>query len=199
MLHMVSFEQYNGKIYDKRRVYNNQFIHGKKKKPATDVHPKTQNLTINHNYITFSSVFLNYWLTAADVTEDLEKRRSASLNFLFRLSALLFVVLENRLMVGWGLIGGWCETWNEWKHMIKMSQIKLLIVKCYKVELQYLETLISRISSIFQSELDVQTTVSLCILTSIIYIYTCISNPLISLQLFSSNSIKYEIMNFDCI
>lgn len=80
-----------------------------------------------------------------------------------------------------------------------MSQIKLLIVKCYKVELQYLETLISRISSIFQSELDVQTTVSLCILTSIIYIYTCISNPLISLQLFSSNSIKYEIMNFDCI
>lgn len=170
-----------------------------KKKPATDVHPKTQNLTINHNYITFSSVCLNYWLTAADVTEDLEKRRSASLNFLFRLSALLFVVLENRLMVWWGLIGGWCETWNEWKHMIKMSQIKLLIVKCYKVELQYLETLISRISSIFQSELDVQTTVSLCILTSIIYIYTCISNPLISLQLFSSNSIKYEIMNFDCI
>lgn len=36
---------------------------------------------------------------AADVTEDLEKRRSASLNFLFRLSALLFVVLENRFVL----------------------------------------------------------------------------------------------------
>ena len=33
-------------------------------------------------------------LTAAEVTEDLEKSLSASLNFLFLLSALLFVFLE---------------------------------------------------------------------------------------------------------
>lgn len=32
-------------------------------------------------------------LTAAEVTDDLEKSRSASLNFLFRLSALLLAVV----------------------------------------------------------------------------------------------------------
>lgn len=122
-------------------------------------------MSINHYYITFSSVFENHWLTAADVTEDLEKRRSASLNFLFRLSALLFVVLENRLMVGWGLIGGWCETWNEWKHMIKMSQKNITDIKFNVIELNFD---MYRISSIFWSELLVQTTVFyMYILTSI--------------------------------
>lgn len=50
-------------------------------------------------YITtniFQQISLTNILTAADVTDDLEKRRSASLNFLFRLSALLFVFLKSK-------------------------------------------------------------------------------------------------------
>ena len=35
-------------------------------------------------------------LTAAEVTDDLENNLSASLNFLFLLSALLFVFLKNK-------------------------------------------------------------------------------------------------------
>lgn len=40
---------------------------------------------------------MKYKPTAADVTDDLEKSLSASLNFLFLLSPLLFVFLENML------------------------------------------------------------------------------------------------------
>ena len=37
--------------------------------------------------------------TAAEVTDDFENSRSASLNFLFRLSALLFVFLQQTVIV----------------------------------------------------------------------------------------------------
>ena len=41
-------------------------------------------------------ISLRIVLTAADVTDDLENNLSASLNFLFLLSALLFVFLKNK-------------------------------------------------------------------------------------------------------
>jgi len=75
--------------------------------------------------------------TAADVTEDLENRRSASLNFLFLLSPLLLVFLANHINSG-NIIFGKQDQQNNVLEMQKrkLKRTNQLVNKLYFSNMQ---------------------------------------------------------------